>query len=392
MLAARIDQLLNSSSWIRKMFEEGIRLKQERGESAVSDFSLGNPHLPPPAAVLDCLEEMGKDRTPGLHRYMPNAGFAGVRSQVAEYVTRQEGMTVPASHILMTSGAACGLSVALRALGDVDDNVVTPTPFFTEYRFYCLHAQLHLRPAQTTADFELDLEQLAGQIDQRTRIVILNSPNNPTGRVYSEASIAGLIDLLTERSNQYGRPIVLLSDEPYRRLVYDDVTIPPLFSRYAATIIAASFSKDLGLAGERIGYLAVHPQFPSADRVMEGLTFCLRTLGFVSAGGLFQRLVGACLDASVDINAYRANRDALCDGLEKLGYELVRPEGAFFLFPRSPIPDDTAFVQSLAQEGVLAVPGVGFGRTGHIRLSYAVEPEVIERSMAGFAAAIKPYR
>jgi aspartate aminotransferase len=324
-----------------------------------------------------------------MHRYMANAGFPSVRTKVAEMIGRREGAELSADRIVMTVGAASGLNVALRALLDPGDEVVVLAPIFAEYRFYVMHAGGECRIAETTESFDLDLDRLASAINERTRVVLLNSPNNPTGRVYSDDSVGALCELLKERSRRFGRPIVLLSDEPYRKLVYDGVVVPTLFDKYDAVLVVASFSKDLGLAGERIGYLAMHPNFPEAAATTSAMVFCLRTLGFVNAPAMMQLAIADSLEASVDVESYRVNRYLLCDGLSSIGYELVRPEGAFFLFPRTPIADDVEFCRKLAAEHVLAVPGVGFGRRGHMRLSYAVAPQVIERAMPCFGRAFR---
>lgn len=387
MLAREIADCLSAASWIRRMFEEGAALRARHGAANVLDFSLGNPHLEPPAELLDSLKRQTADPRPGIHRYMPNPGFPEVRARMAESIGQREGMAIPPEHVVMTVGAACGLVIALRALLNPRDEVLLFSPFFAEYRFYVMHARGECRIAQTTADFDLDLESAAANITPQTRVVLINSPNNPTGRVYPRATIERLVRLLEEKSRAYGRPIVLLSDEPYRRLVYDGATVTPVFPLYEQAVVVNSFSKELGVAGERIGYLVVHPRFAEAPSYLAGLIFCLRTMGFVNAPALMQLAVADALDSSVDVDAYRANRNLFWNGLTKIGYEVVRPEGAFFLFPRSPIPDDVEFVKRLQRELVLSVPGVGFAQPGYFRLSYAVEPDVIERSLPRFEKA-----
>ena len=387
LVSRHIAEQLSSASWIRRMFEEADKLRAQVGAENVFDFSLGNPHLEPPKELVDRLRQLTERPPAGMHRYMPNAGYPEARARIADWVGQRESTNVPASHVIMTAGAACGLNVVFRALLDPGDEVVLVAPIFPEYRFYVMHAGGECRIAQTSANFDLDLSALADAIGPRTRAVVINSPNNPTGRVYPAQTIDGLAQLLTEASRNREQPIVLISDEPYRRLVYDGTAVPSLFDRYDQTVIVASFSKDLGLAGERIGYLVVHPRLTEAPAVLNGLIFCLRTLGFVNAPALMQRAVAELLDASVDIEAYRHNRDLLCEGLQAIGYEVRKPEGAFYLFPRSPIPDDTEFVRRLQEEHVLAVPGRGFGRAGHFRLSYALPPELILRALPGFERA-----
>lgn len=388
-LARSIAGSLEAASLVRRMFEEANRLRAQHGPDAVLDFSLGNPHLEPPPEFLDSLKRLVNDPAPGKHRYMPNPGFDDVRETIAKDVSRREGVAVPPDHVVMTVGAASALNIVFKSLLDPGDEVVLFAPIFPEYRFYVQHADGKCVLAETTDDFDIDPAKLEQAIGPRTRIVLINSPNNPTGRVYPAASIDALIETMERANKTRKRPIVLVSDEPYRRLVYDGASVPPLLSRYSASIIATSFSKDLGLAGERIGYLAVHPQFPAVEEALSGLIFCLRTLGFVNAPALMQRAVAASLDASVDIAAYKQNRDALFDGLTGIGYDVVKPEGAFFLFPRTPIPDDAEFCRRLREELVLAVPGSGFARAGHMRLSYAVEPEIIDRALPRFRKAFE---
>jgi aspartate aminotransferase len=364
-------------------------MKSEHGPENVFDFSLGNPHLEPPSDVLERLKDLVDDRTPGLHRYMTTAGIPEVRAQVASHVSRREGVALSANQILMTCGAAGAINVAMRALVQPAEEVILFAPCFAEYRFYCLHvgAQPIVIPPQP--DFDLDAEALARAITPQTRMVIINSPNNPTGRVYSSATIQRLGEVLNTCNQKRNRPIVLLADDPYRKIVYDGVKVPALFPHYRTSMIATSFSKDLGLAGERIGYLAMHPDFPDANEVLEGLCFCLRTLGFVNAPALMQRLVAESLDSTVDVTDYRVNRDLLCHGLRRGGYNVRTPEGAFFAFPEAPGGDDLQFLEHLLAERILPVPGVGFEAPGYFRLSYSVERSVIERSLPGFDRALR---
>lgn len=389
LLAEQIAGCLSAASWIRRMFEEASELRARVGAENVFDFSLGNPHLEPPAELVQSLQHHTAAPRPGIHRYMPNPGFPEVREKVAASFSKREGVAVPASHVVMTVGAACGLEIVLRALLNPGDEVLLFAPIFAEYRFYVMHAQGECRLVETGSDFDLDLAAAANAIGPRTRVVLVNSPNNPTGRVYPETTIVQLCKVLEQKSKEYGRPIVLLSDEPYRRLVYDGVQVPPIFPYYSHAITVSSFSKELGIAGERIGYLAVHPSFSESDKILAGIVFCLRTMGFVNAPALMQLAIADSLDASVDIDAYRKNRDIFWNGLTEIGYEVVKPEGAFFLFPKTPLADDVAFVRLLQKQNVLSVPGSGFDRPGYIRLSYAVEPTVIEKALPRFKLAFE---
>ena len=388
-VSERIASCLEDASWIRRMFEEGARLRLRAGAERVCDFSLGNPHLEPPADLIERLANLTARPIPGMHRYMPNAGYPEVRQKVADRIAVREGRAVPADHVVMTGGAASGLNVVLRTLLDPGDKVVLFTPLFPDYRFYVMHAGGECQLVPTTERFDLDPAALDDAIDERTRAVLLNSPNNPTGRVYPKALIAELVRVLRDHNRDRPRPIVLITDDPYRRIVYDGIELPRLFDHYEHTVSIASFSKDLGLAGERIGYLVVHPDFPDAGPLLAGMIFCLRSLGFVNAPALMQRLVADVMDASVDVDAYRRNRDALFDGLTRIGYEVIKPEGAFFLFPRAPISDDVDFVARLQRESVLSVPGRGFACPGHFRLSYAVEPDVISKALPRFEKAFR---
>lgn len=389
MLNQEVAGSLEQASWIRRMFEEGNRLRAQFGDENVFDFSLGNPHLEPPREFVEALRRLAENPPHGIHRYMPNPGFPEVRTKIAEWYGRREGVAIPSEHVVMTCGAAGAINVALRSMLEAGDEVVLFVPIFAEYRFYVMHNRGQVRLVETDDEFLLDLDRTAEAINERTRAVLFNSPNNPTGRVYPELMLRGLCALLEEKSNKFGRPIVLMTDEPYRRLVYDGITVPPVLPHYKATIAASSFSKELGLAGERIGYLIVHPEFPDADELLRGLIFCLRTMGFVNAPAIIQLAVADVLDASVDIDAYRQNRDLLHDALVGMGLQMQKPEGAFYLFPKSPTPDDLDFVRRLQSERILSVPGAGFARPGHIRLSYAVDTDVIHRSLPQFEKILR---
>jgi aspartate aminotransferase len=391
MIAKRVRDAIERSSWIRKMFEEGARLKGELGAENVFDFSLGNPNLPPPEKFYEVLAKIAAERTPGIHGYMPNAGFPAVREAVAGRVAREQNSPVIADNILMSVGAGGGLNAVFRTLLDPGDEILVPAPFFVEYGFYAENHNGVLKTAATTEDFDLDIEAIAGEINEKTRIVLVNTPNNPTGRVYDIDKLSALGELLTQKSKEFGRTIYLVSDEPYRAIAYD-VEVPPVFPAYTASIICYSFSKDLSMAGERIGYIAINPAFEGRDLLSGSITLSLRVLGFVNAPAIAQRLVAELLDETVDIEYYRANRDALYNGLIDAGYECRKPEGAFYLFPKSPIEDDVEFCRELQKEGILAVPGSGFFGPGHFRLAYCCSHDTVERSLPGFKKAIERVR
>ena len=389
LLNPAIEASMGRSSWIRRMYEVARKLKSEVGEANVCDFSLGNPHLEPPADVIDEFKRQASSKELGLHRYMTTAGIPEVREKIAEHVSKREGVSFKSEHIVMTCGAAGAINIAMRTLLWPGDKVALFTPCFAEYRFYCLHAGAEPLFVPTDDTFDLDANRLERALTADVRMVILNSPNNPTGRVYPESSVKAVCDVLKKRSAEFGRPIVLLVDDPYRKIVYDGVRVPNVFAKYPFTMMATSFSKDLGLAGERIGYLAIHPEFPQFAEVLEGLCFCLRTLGFVNAPATMQRVAAASLEASVDVGAYQRNRDRLLHGLREIGYECVTPEGAFFLFPKAPGVDDLKFLDRLITQRILVVPGVGFETPGFFRISYAVDPEIVERSLPAFRRAFE---
>lgn len=388
-VAAKIRSAMERSSWIRKMFEEGARLKAEFGADAVFDFSLGNPNLEPPQAFREALRDLVEHDPPGAHGYMANAGYPEVREAVAARVSREQDAAVEARHVVMTVGAGGALNVVLRAILEPGDEVVVPRPYFVEYDFYLDNHQGTLRPVPTTRDFDLDLGALEQAIGPRTRAVILNSPNNPTGKVYSRRNLRDLADLLDRKRREHGRILYLIADEPYRRIVYDGIEVPAIFPLFPHAFVCTSHSKDLSLPGERIGHVAVNPAATEADTVAGALTLTNRILGFVNAPALMQRAVARLQEVTVDVAPYRRNRDLLFEGLTDAGYECHKPEGAFYLFPRSPIPDDVAFVRELQKERILAVPGTGFGGPGHFRLAYCCATETVERSLPGFRLALE---
>ena len=389
LIASGIKQAMENSSWIRKMFEDGARLKAEIGADKVFDFSLGNPNLQPPAKLNEVLKDLITEDAPGAHGYMPNAGFADVRAAVARKVSKDHGAAVTAEHVVMSVGAGGAINSVLRAILERGDEILVPRPFFVEYVFYADNHCATLKSAPTTEDFDLDVDALEREVTAKTRAVIINSPNNPTGRVYTAAALASLGKMLEVKSREFGRPIYLIADEPYRAVAYDGIEVPPVFPAYAASIVCYSFSKDLSLAGERIGYVAVNPGLEGASLVAAAITLTTRILGFVNAPAMMQRAVARLLDEKVDIGYYKANRDILHKGLTDAGYVCRLPEGAFYLFVKSPVADDVAFCRELLAENILAVPGTGFFGPGHIRLAYCCSRETAERSLPGFVRAIE---
>jgi aspartate aminotransferase len=382
-VAKTIARQLENASWIRRMFEEGVRLKRERGADAVFDFSLGNPDIEPPPAVLDALRRVVAGNPPGSHGYMPNPGYAEVRKAVAGKLRRETGLDFTAEDVFMTVGAAGACNVILKSLLDPGDEVLVLAPYFAEYQFYIANHGGRMVLVETDASFLPDVERIAAAITPRTCALILNTPNNPTGRVYPESVLRDLDEML----KRAGQPIAVISDEPYKSFVYDGQRQPEVASSIANTAICNSWSKSLGLAGERIGYLALSPRMQDRAELRRACAFSNRTLGFVNAPAIWQRVILESLDETIGPAIYQQRRNLLCDALEAIGYEVRRPEGAFYVFLKTPIPDDIAFTRRLAEEGVLAVPGTGFGRSGYIRLSLTVPLEKIEGSIGGFRGA-----
>jgi aspartate aminotransferase len=390
-ISAKIKEYMENASWIRKMFEQGLELKAKYGADKVFDFSLGNPNLEPPDEVHEAiLKVLGSER-PGIHAYMPNAGLKETREAVAKSLTRDHGMSLSWEQIIMTCGAGGGLNVALKTILDKEDEVLVLAPYFVEYFFYINNHNGNGILVNTTEDFSLDIEKIGKALSERTKAIIINSPNNPSGRVYGASSMGLLGKLLTDHSKKIGRTIYLLSDEPYSKLVYDGVKVPSIFQAYPNSMLITSHSKDLSLPGERIGFIAVNPRMGHLKEMADGLTFCNRILGFVNAPALMQRILPYLDGVSVNVGEYQRKRDLLCKGLLDAGYVFTKPEGAFYLFIKSPIPDDVLFVQTLLQENILGVPGTGFGTPGYFRLAYCVDDRVIENSIEGFRRAIQKY-
>ncbi|RJQ55674.1 MAG: pyridoxal phosphate-dependent aminotransferase [Desulfobacteraceae bacterium] len=391
-ISKNVESFITRSSWIRKMFEEGTRLKSLHGAENVFDFSLGNPNLSPPESFDRVLRELVNGGGPGIHGYMPNAGYPDVCRSVAQYLSREQQIEISGKEIIMTCGAAGGLNITLKAILDLGDEVITPAPYFVEYGFYAGNHGGVLKPVPTLADFTLDLDALSDAINERTKAVLINFPNNPTGQVYTEETLRRLGEVLKGGGDRFGRTIYLISDEPYRKIVYDGYVPPSVFSCYDESIVVTSYSKDISIAGERIGFAAVSPKATYKDLLLSGMTLANRILGFVSAPALMQRVVGAIQGACVDVSEYARKRDLFCNGLFDCGYRFVKPLGAFYLFPEAPIKDDVRFVQALQEERILVVPGSGFGGPGHFRIAYCVADKTIIDALPGFRRVMKKYR
>nr|WP_320190277.1 pyridoxal phosphate-dependent aminotransferase [uncultured Desulfobacter sp.] len=385
-IADKMVGIVESASMIRKMFEEGIRMREKFGADNVFDFSLGNPDVPPPPVVKETVLNIINDAATS-HGYMPNAGYPWVRQAVADYLNAQCGVGMTADLVIMSVGAAGALNDTLKALVNPGEEILVPAPYFVGYNQYAFIAGAVLKTVSTQSDFHLDLGAIESAINKETRVVLINSPNNPTGVVYTKQELDELGQLLEKKSREFGKRIYLISDEPYRKIAYD-VEVPWMFGVYDHTIVLTSYSKELSLAGERVGYLAVHPAAEDAQLIAAAAGVA-NTMMFVNAPALFQQVVGKLQGVCVDIDIYRKRRDMICDGLAAAGYEFNVPEGAFYLFPKTPIENDVEFAGLLKEENILVVPGSGFGGPGHFRLSYAVPEQSITNSIAGFKRAME---
>ncbi len=391
-ISEKVKQIMQGSSWVRKMFETAAQLKAVHGEENVFDFTLGNPVEEPPLGLKEALKEFALHPIPGMHRYMPNSGYPETRRFVAQQLSEETGLPFTEDHIVMTVGAAGGMNVALKALLDQGDEVIVPSPYFVEFQFYIDNHGGVMRLVDTDDNFSLDLRAIERTITDRTKVVLINSPNNPTGVIYSAECLRELADLLRNKSRGRQVPIYLLADEAYKTIIYDDLPFPTIFEFYEPSISVTSYSKSLGIPGERIGYVAINPLFPGVGEVMGALIFLNRILGYINAPALMQRLLPLAGTNHLGPREYQRKRDILYQALTDNGYSVAKPQGAFYMFPRSPIEDDLAFVSDLQQTfNIMTVPGRGFGRRGHFRISYSVEMEVIERALPGFAAAARKY-
>ena len=391
LLSREIASALGNSSMIRKMFEAGNELRKKYGNDKVYDFSLGNPDVPAPAAVKDALQDIAsKADQPFALGYMPNAGYPECREKLGEYLTREQGVTVPGASVVVTCGAAGGINAFFRAVLEAGDEIICPAPYFVEYAFYAGNFQGKLVPVPSKKDtFELDCEAIAAAITNKTRAVLVNSPNNPTGQIYSRRELEELSEVLRSASSKYGRTIYLVADEPYRYLNYDNCEVPSVFSVYDASVVIGSFSKTLSLAGERIGYVAVNPALEGGEELLNGIIMTNRILGFVNAPAVAQQILIRSVDSTIDLNIYRRRRDLMAQVLSEAGIEFMMPKGAFYFFPKSPLADERIFVEKLLAERILAVPGRGFGLAGHFRLTFCVDESIIANSAESFKNAMK---
>ncbi len=393
MISEVVLNLNRNGSAIRAMFEEGARMAKEVGKENVYDYSLGNPSVEPPQEVKEAMIDVLNEENPNaVHGYMNNAGYEDVREAIAEHLNGLYGTAFHAKNILMTVGAAGGLNVIFKVLLNPGDEVLTFAPFFGEYRNYVNNFAGKLVTVATDPDTFMPVaENLAAAITPKTKALIINNPNNPTGVVYSEEIIRMVAAVLEAKQKEYGTSIYLIADEPYRELVYDGVTVPYLTKYYRNTIVGYSYSKSLSLPGERIGYLVMPDELDDADEIIPGASASNRVLGFVNAPSLIQRTIKRVLDAKVDVEIYNRNRELLYSKLTEYGYTCIKPQGAFYLFVKAPGGDDKAFVAAAKKYHLLLVAGSGFGGSGYLRIAYCVDYDMIVRSLPAFESLAKDY-
>lgn len=383
--------IADQEGWTRRMFEEGIKIKKLYGEDNVYDFSLGNPDTEPPQDLQKTLAETLLHPQKGMHRYMTNSGYEDVRSEIAEYLRELYELPFNASQVFMTTGCAGGLNILLKSMLNKGDEVLVPSPFFWEFKNYIENYGGTMKLVRSKEDFQLDIDKIERAITAKTKVVLLNSPNNPTGVVYNEKSLKDLAGLLKQK-RQEGQEIYIIADDAYRKIVYNGTKLPNLFKLYDLVMAVTSHSKDLALPGERIGYIAISPRIKEYELMVSALMISIRVLGFVNAPALFQRAVGKFQRTSVSIEDYQKKRDTLYEILMEAGFECVKPMGAFYMFPKSPIPDELEFVRALQQEErVMVVPGRGFGKKGYFRIAYCVPLETILKSRDGFVRIGKKF-
>ena len=390
-MSEKVRKGMESGSWIRKMFDEGNIMKKRYGADNVFDLTLGNPMVEPPEAFFIELKKLANNPVPGMHRYMENAGYPETRAAVAAQLSKEMGLNLNGGDIVMTVGAAGAINVVLKTILNAGEEVILFTPFFVEYVNYIENHGGTVKLVPSDDQFMPKVDALEKAINKKTRAIIINSPHNPTGVVYNEKMMRQICEVLAKKETQYGTAIYLISDEPYRKLLYDGLKYPSPLLFHKRAIIATSHSKDLALPGERIGYIAVHPECPEKQELINGLIYCNRTLGFVNAPAIMQHIVRYLQDVTVSIADYQKKRDFLYQNLVDMGYSLVKPHGAFYMFPKSLITDDVAFVRALQDEMVLAVPGIGFGGPGHFRISYCIDDRTLAGSLEGFKRAAKKY-
>lgn len=387
-ISDKVSMAMSQGSWIRKMFEEGIELKQKYGAENIFDLSIGNPVMDPPEQFFEELMKIAQAPISGMHRYMPNAGLTNTRAAVASQKSLETGLSFTYEDIIMTCGAAGALNVVLKSILDPGDEIVIFAPYFVDYEFYTSNHGGVCKIVPPDEDFFPDMNALKESINKKTRGVLINSPNNPSGVVYSAEVISEVAQIIISKEKEFGTEIFLINDEPYKKIIFDEIVFPDIFQYHKRTIVATSYSKDLAIPGERIGYIAVNPNCNDKEKLMGALVFCNRVLGFINAPALMQHIVTNLQSTTIDVDSYQQKRDFLYASLINMGYDVVNPQAAFYMFPRSPIKDDVEFVQILKKHKVLTVPGVGFGLEGFFRISYCLEDETLEGSLPGLESAI----
>ncbi|MDC7126917.1 MAG: pyridoxal phosphate-dependent aminotransferase [Spirochaetales bacterium] len=388
-ISSHIKEMMEGSSFIRKMFETGAKLKEQYGDDNVYDFSLGNPDVPPIQKFTDTVIKIMEEDIPAKHGYMANAGFSFARKAVAAQVSKDQKADVDEQSVVMTCGAGGALNIVLKSILNPGDRVLVSSPCFMEYKFYADNHGGKLEIIKPKENFELDADAFEKAMGADVAAVILNSPNNPSGKIYSKENLNSLFEVLKKASDKYGRSIYVICDEPYRNIVFDGAEVPAVFPLYNNSIVVTSYSKNLSLPGERIGYVAANPAADDFDDLMNAVILCNRIMGFVNAPALMQRAVSELQGETVDISVYQRKRDLLCEELSRIGYEFEKPKGTFYLFIKAPGGDDAAFADLLLKERVLVVPGSGFAMPGYFRISYCVEDKTIKGSFSGFEKAFK---
>jgi len=391
-ISYRVKKSMEQGSWIRRMFEEGAELKQQYGEENVFDLSLGNPIMEPPSEFHQELRRLTENPLPGMHRYMENAGYAETRAAVAEQLSSETGINFTANDVIMTCGAAGALNVILKTILNQKDEVIIFAPYFPEYVNYINNHGGRVKVLPTNEQFIPRFDVLEAAIGAKTRAVLVNSPNNPSGVVYSEDFLHQLGELLNNKEVEYGKPIFLINDEPYRKLIYDGRRYPQVWSHYKRSIVATSYSKDLALPGERIGYIAVNPALNKRQELVDGFIHCNRILGYVNAPALMQHVVRRLQSVTISIAEYQRKRDFLYDHLSDMGYSIMKPQGTFYMFPESPLDDDVTFVRELLKWRVLTVPGRGFASPGYFRISFCVEERTLKGCLDGFRKVAQKFK
>jgi aspartate aminotransferase len=394
MISSKMVGLVKNSSIIRAMFEEGQKLAAVYGEDNVFDFSIGNPSVEPPEEVKNAiLDIVANENSNLIHGYMNNSGYEDVREVIAHHINKLHATNFSMNNIIMTVGAAGGLNVIIKALLNPSDEVIVFAPYFGEYRSYVSNYDgILIEIAPNTKDFMPNLEEFRSKITAMTKAVIVNTPNNPTGVVYSEDIIKDLVAILEEKQKEFGTAIYLIADEPYREIVYDGMEVPYLTKYYGNTIVGYSYSKSLSLPGERIGYLVIPSEVSDYEDVYAAASVANRILGYVNAPSLMQRVIAKCIDARVDVEIYNRNRELLYNSLTEYGYTCIKPQGAFYLFVKAPGDDDMVFAKEAKKYNILIVPGTSFGCKGYCRVAYCVDYSKIENSLPSFKKLAEEYK